>query len=91
MNDPRAIDIDIGNMETTTPKLLWKHEDPTSTRIFAFKERIEQKFDLEIKDYEELRTWSISHINAFWEEVWLFTGIRASKPYTQVSSHGIWP
>lgn len=72
--------------ETPTPKLLWKHKDPTSTRICEFRNHLEVKYQVELKDYEELRKWSISHINAFWEEVWLFTGIKASKPFTQVSS-----
>jgi len=67
-----------------TPELLWKHKDPTSTRIFQFKKRLEVKYRVDLHDYEDLRKWSISHINQFWEEVWYFTGVRGSKTFTRV-------
>ena len=35
-------------------------------------------------NYPELYTWSISHYDLFWEEVFNFTGIRYSKLYNQV-------
>lgn len=67
-----------------TPKLLWKHKDPRSTRISEFKDQLEVKYRVELNDYEELRDWSISHINKFWKEVWYFTGIKASKLFIRV-------
>lgn len=68
----------------SSPKLLWKHKHPTSTRIHQFKTRLEVKYQVELDDYEKLRKWSITHLNQFWEEVWYFTGIKASKPFTRV-------
>lgn len=69
---------------SSSPKLLWKHKDPTSTRIHQFKTHIELKCQVELDDYEKLRKWSITNLNQFWEEVWHFTGIKASKPFTRV-------
>ena len=67
-------------------KMLWKHTDPTSTRMFQFKRLIENKYKLEFREYEDLRQWSIANIGKFWEEVWHFTGIRASSPFTEAVS-----
>ncbi|KAK4696520.1 acetoacetyl-CoA synthetase, partial [Lecanoromycetidae sp. Uapishka_2] len=70
-------------MNTTNSKLLWKHKDPNSTRTHAFRRHIQSKYNVTFKDYEELRQWSIANINSFWEEVWHFTGVKASKPFTK--------
>lgn len=66
---------------------LWTHSNPTHTRIYDFKARIETKYNQHFATYEELRQWSISNINPFWEEVWHFTGIKASEPFTKVPTH----
>ena len=65
---------------------LWSHKDPQSTRIWEFKERIQKKYDVKLDDYEALWQWSINNISPFWSEVWHFTGIKASEPYTEVTS-----
>lgn len=65
-------------------KLLWKHADPASTRLFHFKSLIENKYSLRLQEYEDLRQWSIANIGKFWEEVWHFTGVRASCSFTIV-------
>ncbi len=65
-----------------SPKLLWEHTDPSSTRIFEFKTLIESKYNLTLQEYEDLRQWSIAHTGNFWEEVWHFTGVRASCSFT---------
>lgn len=71
-------------MDNPGPKLLWKHRDPTSTRLFQFKKLLESKYEVDLEDYDKLRQWSILNINRFWEEVWHFTGIKASKPFIKV-------
>lgn len=63
-------------------KLLWRHTDPTSTRAFQFKSLIETKYNVTLQEYEDLRLWSIAKIGKFWEEVWHFTGVRASCSFT---------
>lgn len=73
-------------MDTSPVKQLWMHSHPTQTRTYEFKTRIERKFNLQFVTYEDLRQWSISNINQFWQEVWHFTGIKASEPFTKVSN-----
>ena len=65
---------------------LWEHENPISTRTYEFKRSIEAKYGVHLEDYEELRQWSINHLGPFWEEVWHFTGIRSSTPFTKVGN-----
>ena len=67
----------------TTP--LWRHHDPTSTRMWAFKELVEGKYNVEFADYEALRQWSIGNVAAFWAEVFDFTRVNVSEAYTTVS------
>ena len=68
-------------------KHLWMHSNPTRTRTHEFKTRIESKYHQKLVTYEDLRQWSISNVNRFWEEVWDFTGVKASEPFTKVSNH----
>ncbi|KAI8628565.1 acetoacetate-CoA ligase-like protein [Xylariaceae sp. FL1651] len=72
----------------SVPTELWRHRDPTSTRMFAFLEYVRDKYQLDIKDYPSLYQWSTQHLTDFWAEVWHFCGIRASKPYSQVLPAG---
>ena len=63
---------------------LWAHRDPQSTQTWDFKSLIEKKYKVQFKDYEALRQWSIQNLSAFWSEVWEYTGVKASIPYSEV-------
>ena len=63
---------------------LWRPKRPESTRTWEFKGLIEKKYGVKLDDYEALRQWSIDHLNIFWSEVWHFTGVKASQPFTKV-------
>lgn len=52
--------------------------------MYQFQELLSKKYDIQVKDYESLRQWSINNIALFWEEVWHFTGVRASHAFTEV-------
>lgn len=66
------------------PVELWRHPDPESTQMYKFLQKVKAKYDLDIHDYPGLYQWSIENVAEFWEEVWHFCGIKASKPYSQV-------
>lgn len=70
-------------MDASPVKHLWMHSNPTQTRTYDFKTKIEREYNQQFATYEELRQWSIANINLFWEEVWHFTGIKASEPFTK--------
>ncbi|KAI1204390.1 acetoacetate-CoA ligase [Annulohypoxylon truncatum] len=68
----------------SAPAELWRHPNPSSTRMYKFLEHVRSKYNIDIKDYPDLYQWSIENISDFWEEVWHFCGIKASKPYSCV-------
>ncbi|RBQ72536.1 hypothetical protein VDGD_09589 [Verticillium dahliae] len=63
---------------------LWRHPDPTSTPLWAFTRRVNEKYDLQLNDYPAVYQWSIDNVAAFWEEVWHFSGVKASKSFDEV-------
>ncbi|KAL9587438.1 MAG: hypothetical protein Q9212_000254 [Teloschistes hypoglaucus] len=62
-------------------RMLWEHSDPESTRMYTFQQMVQQKHGVHLTDYESLRQWSVKNLNAFWSEVWQFTGVVASQPF----------
>ena len=63
-----------------------------NSNMFVFQEHINLKYDLSIKCYPELHKWSIDNIDIFWKEVWDYSKLIYSKPYTNVmiSNDNIW-
>ena len=68
------------------PIELWRHPNPQSTQLYAFQKHVTDKHKLQVSSYQDLWRWSIQHPAAFWEEIWHYTGIKASKPYTKVGT-----
>jgi hypothetical protein len=64
---------------TEEPLELWRHADPSSTQMHAFRELINCKYGLQLDHYEDLHKWSVEHLNEFWSECWDFVGIRGDK------------
>ncbi|SEP57530.1 acetoacetyl-CoA synthetase [Ectothiorhodospira magna] len=42
-------------------------------------------------DYPALHRWSVEHPESFWESIWHFTQVRASRSYTHVLEHPAMP
>ena len=66
-------------------EVLWTPPDPRASTMWRFIERVNEKHGLAIANYEGLYQWSITNVAAFWEDVWLFFEIKASRPYDEVS------
>ena len=67
-------------------KLLWKplEESKHQANMTRFMNFVNQKHGYNFSDYNELYGWSVEDIPAFWEAVWQFAGIKASRPYQRV-------
>lgn len=65
-------------------EVLWTPPKPRATPMWRFIERVNEKHGLAIADYEALLKWSVENVAAFWEEVWLFFEIKASRSYDKV-------
>ncbi|KIE01590.1 acetoacetyl-CoA synthase, partial [Metarhizium majus ARSEF 297] len=58
---------------------LWRHDAPGDTPMWQFIQQVNKKHALSIDGYPGLYQWSVDSVSSFWEEVWDFVGIVASK------------
>lgn len=68
---------------------LWTHPDPTSTPMWEFVQLVNEKHDLQLDTYDDLYKWSVDEVALFWEEVWHFVGINASKSFDKVRARAM--
>ncbi|WP_293394646.1 acetoacetate--CoA ligase [Nevskia sp.] len=76
-------------MSTTQEgQLLWspRGEFADASNIAAFMRWLDDTRQLKFADYEALRQWSVTEIEAFWAAVWDYFEVRAETPYQQVVS-----
>lgn len=68
---------------------LWMptHQRITQTKLAAYRRYIQETYGVETCTMQELHTWSIQNIEAFWQSVWDFCGVIASQKATKV----FWP
>ena len=64
--------------------ILWTPDHPEKSQMAQFIHRVNEIYGLEIKSYDELFNWSVNHISEFWEQIWDFSEIKHSIPYTEV-------
>lgn len=66
--------------------LLWasSEEKKASSRMKASMAWLKEHKGLELKSYEDLWQWSVSHIPQFWESIWQYFDVQASRPYSAV-------
>ncbi len=70
----------------TSGDLLWtpSPEACDSSRLAAYERWLEETRGLRFDSYESLWTWSVQELEAFWESIWEYFGVRASRPYETV-------
>ena len=54
------------------------------SRLTEYFEWFEREKGLRFADYDALWRWSVDELEAFWESIWQFFEVRASRPYTRV-------
>ena len=66
--------------------ILWKpsKDQIKSSQLEAFRLQVNNRFNLNIKNYSELHSWSISNISDFWKAIWGFMALECSSNYKQV-------
>ena len=65
-------------------KILWTPAHPEKSQMAQLIRRVNEIYGFEIKSYDELFNWSINHISEFWEQIWHYTEIKHSIPYSEV-------
>lgn len=58
---------------------LYTHPNPGESATFRFLARINATLGLSLKSYQDLYTWSTTHIDEFWSAVWDETNIIGHK------------
>jgi acetoacetyl-CoA synthetase len=66
--------------------LLWEpsSEAIESAAMTHFMQWAGERHGRRFADYEELRRWSLDELEDFWEDIWTFCGVRASRGYERV-------
>lgn len=49
-----------------------------AANLTQFKDKIAHKYSIHLSSYEDLYTWSVEHIECFWQEIWDFCGVLSS-------------
>jgi acetoacetyl-CoA synthetase len=71
-------------------EVLWQPmpEQVARARVTAFRRFVNDSHGLDLHDYHELYTWSITERASFWADVWRFCDIRCSRPWDRVLEDG---
>lgn len=59
-------------------------EQINSSQIYKFIQFLNQNLNLELKDSDQLYTWSIENIQDFWSNFWKFSNIKASHLWDKI-------
>ena len=67
-------------------KILWepKKDWLEKTNMYDYMQWLKTNYKVEFKDYHEFWRWSTDNLEDFWESVWKYYRIEASKPYETV-------
>jgi acetoacetyl-CoA synthetase len=65
---------------------LWKpsRQVVEGANVTRFTRWLSERRGLRFETYDELWAWSVTELEAFWESVWQFFGVRGSAPYREV-------
>ena len=69
---------------------LWQPSVKTinATNMLSFIHQLERELGFVFKDYQQLHQWSVDQPQQFWQQIWLYSDIRASQPADQVLTDG---
>ena len=79
---------DMNAKSISEGKILWEPTDDIKRRanISKYLKWLESEKGLSFNDYNSLWEWSVKEIESFWQSLWQFFDIKASKPYTSILS-----
>ncbi len=69
-----------------TAPLLWKPapDRVAASQMYAFREFVNNRYNLDLTDYHDLYEWSVANIAENWESISEFTDIQYSKPHVSI-------
>ncbi|CAG8493099.1 1411_t:CDS:2 [Diversispora eburnea] len=72
------------NILPLNPIEKWRPKNISNTSIEKFRCKVNEKFNTNLENYQQLWKWSVDNISEFWATVWEYTNIIYSVPYEQV-------
>ncbi|CAG2247060.1 AACS [Mytilus edulis] len=73
-----------GDSGCLVPPIKWEPKCSENTKMDKLRKLINDKYSVNLKTYKEFHQWSCDNYSEFWEEVFKFTDIIYSQPYSQV-------
>ncbi len=64
--------------------ILWKPKNTEDTHLSKFIDEINSKYNLDLKTYNDLHSWSVKNISDFWDTTLQYTDIIHSGEYNTV-------
>lgn len=62
------------------PKKLWQPKHPEQTHIYKYRQHINKKFHINLKNSQELHTWTVQRPHDFWIDLYEYTEIIPPLP-----------
>lgn len=66
------------------PPIMWEPDRSMSTKMDELRVRINEKYNVDLQTYRQFHQWSCENYDQFWEEVWHFTDVIHSQPFSEV-------
>ncbi|CAJ2508203.1 Uu.00g093890.m01.CDS01 [Anthostomella pinea] len=66
------------------PRKLWEHPNPTTTQVWQFMQRINKKYHLDLKTYQDLYRFSVDKRSDFYDELFQYLDLIHTGSYTKV-------
>jgi acetoacetyl-CoA synthetase len=72
--------------EVAEGTILWEPSDvlQQSSAMTRYRRWLDEQKGLHFDSYDALWTWSVAHLEDFWESIWQFCGVISSRSYTSV-------
>ena len=78
---------------TAEGELLWTPSPEFAERsnVAQYIKWLKESQGLDFADYEALRKWSVTEIEAFWSSIWDYFKVQSATPFTQVLDRRVMP
>ena len=63
----------------TTPLWVPTADSIANSNLTSFIRHVENRFDIEITDYQQLHQWSVDDSESFWQTLWDYCDVKASQ------------
>ena len=74
----------MATVPTVSPLWQASSEAIENSNLSAYQRFIKGEYGVAFENYQQLHQWSVDNSEDFWESIWQFTGVIASRRYSEV-------